>query len=123
MASKTPPSLPAPRRGEIWSAYLAPGGQQRHWVLIVSLDERNLSPRALTVLILPFASRLAESPSSLILQAGETGLPGASCLRGHFITTLPKANLISQMPRALSDRRMREVSLAIRRAFDPDSPF
>ncbi|MGH9743893.1 MAG: type II toxin-antitoxin system PemK/MazF family toxin, partial [Candidatus Acidiferrum sp.] len=89
MPSSLRPKLPAPRRGEIWTAYLTVPVGQRHWVLIVSLDERNLSDNAFTVLVIPFASRIADSPSTLVLAPGETGLPGVSCLRGHFITTLP----------------------------------
>ena len=119
-----PSTLPAPRRGEIWTAYLGdPAQRQRHWVVIVSMDTRNLSDRALTVLVVPFASRLAETPTTLVLQPGETGLPGPSCLRGHFITTLPKAQLIERTPRVLSNRRMREVCTIIRRSFDLDAPF
>jgi mRNA-degrading endonuclease toxin of MazEF toxin-antitoxin module len=122
MANNSAPRLPQPRRGEIWTAALG-RDHQRHWVLIVSLDPRNLSDRAETVLIVPFASRIAEAPTTLVLQPGETGLPGPSCLRGHFITTLPKTSLIARQPRALSTSRMRQVSLLIRRSFDPDSPF
>ena len=123
MASKARTSLPAPRRGEIWTAYLDGAGKQRHWVLVVSVDYRNLSDKAFTVLVVPFASRIAESPTTLVLQPGETGLPGPSCLRGHFITTLFKAHLIDRTPRALSVRRMREVCTIIRRAYDPEAPF
>lgn len=112
----------APRRGEIWAAYLESGAKQRHWVLIVSLDARNLSDNAFTVLAVPFASRIVETPSTLVLSPGETCLPGVSCLRGHFITTLPKSQLVERMPRSLSTGRMREVSAAIRRSFDPDAP-
>lgn len=122
MASSARSQRPAPRRGEIWTAYLTVPLGQRHWVLIVSLDERNLSDNAFTVLVLPFASRIAVAPSTLVLSPGETGLPGVSCLRGHFITTLPKSQLIERLPRALSERRMREVLVAIRRSFDPDAP-
>jgi len=122
MASKSP-VLRAPKRGEIWTAFLDPSGQERHWVLIVSLDTRNLSDRAQSVLIIPFSSRLAEGPTTLILQPGETALPGSSCLRAHFITTLAKSQLIARQPRALSDRRMREICILIRRSFDPDAPF
>jgi mRNA-degrading endonuclease toxin of MazEF toxin-antitoxin module len=113
----------APRRGEIWTAYLVPGDEQRHWILIVSLNSRNLSAHALTVLAIPFASRLLETPTTLLLPPGETGLPGPSCLRAHFITTLPKSQLVERLPRSLSANRMREVSLCIRRSFDPEAPF
>jgi mRNA-degrading endonuclease toxin of MazEF toxin-antitoxin module len=122
MASRATPSFLSPRRGEIWTAALG-DRRQPHWVLVVSLDRRNQSDRAETVLIVPFASRIVEAPTTLVLQPGETGLPGPSCLRGHFITTLPKSALIARQPRALSESRMREVSLRIRRSFDPDAPY
>lgn len=76
-----------------------------------------------TVLIVPFGSRGAEGPTSLLLQPGETGLPETSWIKGHFIATLPKNRLRSRESRALSPRRMREVSFLIRRAFDPDAPW
>jgi mRNA-degrading endonuclease toxin of MazEF toxin-antitoxin module len=122
MQSEPGPVLPSPRRGEIWTAHLGES-RERHWVLIVSLDARNLSDRAQSVLIVPFSSRVAEAPTTLVLPPGETGLSGPSCLRGHFVTTLPKQLLIERQPRPLSGTRMREVCLAIRRAFDPDAPF
>jgi mRNA-degrading endonuclease toxin of MazEF toxin-antitoxin module len=121
MASNRRPLQPAPRRGDIWTAYLG-DDRGRHWVLIVSLDSRNQSDRAETVLMVPFASRIAESPSTMVLQPGETGLPGLSCLRAHFIGTLPKKDLIERQPRALSDRRLREVCVLIRRSYDLDAP-
>jgi hypothetical protein len=43
-------------------------------------------------------------------------------MKGHFITTLKKSLLRERLPRPLSGLRMRQVSLAIQRAFDPDSP-
>ena len=123
MASKPPVHLPVPRRGEIWTAYLDGPGKQRHWGLIVSTDNRNMSDKAFTVLAVPFALRIVESPTTLVLPPGETGLPSPSCLRGHFIMTLFKAHLIERTGRSLSIRRMREVSLAIRRSFDPEAPY
>jgi len=114
--------LPSPRRGEIWLADLG-SPPTRHWVLIVSLDSRNQSENVDTVLAVPFGSRGAEGPTTLLLPPGETGLPVASWLKGHFLTTLPKVRLRSRAPRALSSRRMREVCLIIRRAFDPDAPW
>lgn len=94
----------------------------RHWILVVSLDSRNLSERVNSVLIVPFGSLGAEGPTTLPFEPGETGLPGLSWLKGHFITTLKKSLLGERLPRPLSAARMRQVSLAIRRAFDPDSP-
>ena len=122
MASNSRAPRVAPRRGEIWTAYLEAPFKQRHWVLIVSLDARNLSDNAFTVLAVPFASRIVEIPTTLVLPPGETGLPSVSCLRGHFIMTLPKSQLIERLPRALSANRMRQMSAAIRRSYDPDAP-
>ena len=96
---------------------------KRHWVLVVSLDARNTSERIDSVLIVPFGSAGAEGPTALKLDPGETGLPGTSCLKGHFITVLKKSRLIERHPRVLSPGRMREVSAMIRRAFDPDAPW
>jgi mRNA-degrading endonuclease toxin of MazEF toxin-antitoxin module len=111
-----------PRRGEIWTADLGEP-PHRHWVLIVSLDSRNQSERVATVLIVPFSSSGPEGPTVLALEAGETGLPGKSFLKGHFITTLPKARLRERLPRALSGTRMRQVCERVSRSFDPDAPY
>jgi len=110
-----------PRRGEIW---IANTGEppRRHWVLIVSLNARNQSPRAETVLIVPFGSKPTTSPTAIKFEAGESGLPGVSYLRGDLMQLLPKARLLEPLARPLSDRRMRQVSVAIRRSFDPDVP-
>jgi hypothetical protein len=94
----------------------------RHWVLVMSLDSRNLSDRVDSVLIAPFGNQGAEGPTTLRFEPGETGLPGPSWLKGHFITTLKKSLLAERLPRPLSARRMRQASLAVQRAFDPDSP-
>jgi mRNA-degrading endonuclease toxin of MazEF toxin-antitoxin module len=94
----------------------------RHWVLVVSLDARNSSERVDSVLVVPFGSQGADGPTTLRLGPGETGLPGPSWIKGHFITTLKKSLLGERLPRTLSAARMRQVNLAIQRAFDPDSP-
>jgi hypothetical protein len=40
----------------------------RHWVLVVSLDSRNVSERVDSVLIVPFGSQGAEGPTTLRLE-------------------------------------------------------
>jgi len=95
----------------------------RHWVLVVSLDARNFSERVDSVLIVPFGSQGAEGPTTLRFEAGGTGLPGPSWLKGHFISTLKKSLLGERLPRPLPARRMHQVSLAVQRAFDPDAPL
>ncbi len=110
------------RRGEIWTANLG-SPPTRHWVLIVSLDERNLSDRRDSVLIVPFSSRGPEGATVIELPPGETGLPGPSFVKGHFMQVLSKRALLSPERRILSAKRMREIVLAIRRSFDPDAPW
>ena len=111
-----------PRRGEIWTANLG-NPPVRHWVLIVSLDQRNLSERTESVLVVPLSSRGPEGPTVVQLPPGETGLPGPSFVKGHFPQVLAKRALLTQERRVLSGTRMREVALAIRRSFDPDAPW
>jgi mRNA-degrading endonuclease toxin of MazEF toxin-antitoxin module len=113
---------PSPRRGEIWTAYLE-DLSQRHWVVIVSLDSRNRSDRASSVLIVPFGSYGMPGPTVAEFPPGESGLPGVSYLKAHFIQVLPKANLIERQRRTLSSTRMKELVEMIRRAVDPDAPW
>jgi mRNA-degrading endonuclease toxin of MazEF toxin-antitoxin module len=113
---------PTPRRGEIWTANLG-NPPVRHWVLIVSLDARNLSDRRDTVIVVPLSSKGPEGATVVSLPAGESGLPGPSYVKGHFIQILPKNGLQNRERRVLSNSRMREVVLAIRRSFDPDAPW
>jgi mRNA-degrading endonuclease toxin of MazEF toxin-antitoxin module len=113
---------PSPRRGEIWTAQLD-DASQRHWVVIVSLDSRNLSDRASSVLIVPFGSYGRPGPTVTELPAGETGLPGVSYLKAHFIQVLEKRSLVERQRRILSAARMKEVVAMIRRAVDPDAPW
>ena len=54
---------------------------------------------------------------------GETGLPGPSFVKGHYMQVLAKRALLSQERRVLSATRLREIVLAIRRSFDPDAPW
>jgi mRNA-degrading endonuclease toxin of MazEF toxin-antitoxin module len=111
---------PNPRRGEIWTAYLE-DQSQRHWVVIVSLDGRNLSDRASSVLVIPFGSYGMPGPTVAEFPPGESGLPGVSYLKAHFIQVLSKTKLIQRERRTLSSTRMKELVQMIRRAVDPDA--
>src|SRR6266403_1602385 len=112
---------PLSRRGEVWTANI---GQplRPHWVVVVSVDSRNRSNYIRSVLIVPFSSRGDNGPTTLRLEPGESGLPGPSWIKGHFMNTIRKTQLIERQPRPLSERRMREVCAMIRRSFDPDAP-
>jgi mRNA-degrading endonuclease toxin of MazEF toxin-antitoxin module len=92
-------------------------------VLVVSLDQRNLSERTESVLIVPLSSSGPEGATVIQLPPGETGLAGPSFVKGHFMQVMAKRALLSQERRVLSATRMREVALAIRRSFDPDAPW
>jgi mRNA-degrading endonuclease toxin of MazEF toxin-antitoxin module len=111
-----------PRRGEIWTAYLE-DLSQRHWVVVVSLDSRNLSDRASSVLVVPFGSYGMPGPTVAEFPPGESGLPGVSYLKAHFVQVLPKAKLIERQRRTLSSTRMKELVQMINRAVDPDAAW
>lgn len=112
---------PAPARGEIWIAGTG-DPPKRHWVVIVSVDARNQSPRADSVVVVPFGGRAAVAPTIIPFEPGETGLPGPSYLRADLIQVILKTRLVERLPRPLSSSRMREICIAIRRSFDPDTP-
>jgi mRNA-degrading endonuclease toxin of MazEF toxin-antitoxin module len=107
-----------PRRGDIWSANT---GGKRHAVVIISLDNRNLSDRSDSVLGVPFGSFGRPGPTVITMQPGESGLPQPSYLKAHFIGVIPKAALIERLPRRLSNAQMRNLVLAVNRAIDPDA--
>lgn len=109
-----------PKRGEIW--YANTGGK-RHAVVVVSLDQRNTSERATSVLAVPFGSSGADGPTSKRMEPGETGLPESSFLKAHFVEVTTKDCLIERLPRALSSRQMREIVAMINRAIDPDASY
>ena len=111
---------PSPRRGEIWTAYLEEASQ-RHWVVITSLDSRNLSEHTSSVLVVPFGSYGKPGPTVAQLPPGETGLPEVSYLKAHFIQVLTKNRLIERQRRVLSYTRMKELVQMIRRSIDPDA--
>ena len=116
----SPSASHQPRRGDIWSANT---GGKKHAVVILSLDSRNLSDRADSVLIVPFGSFGGAGPTVLRMEPGETGLPEPSFLKAHFISVLKKSDLIARLPRRLSNAQMRGIVAAVNRAIDPDAPF
>jgi mRNA-degrading endonuclease toxin of MazEF toxin-antitoxin module len=90
-------------------------------VLIVSVDARNRREHIDSVLTIPFGSAGVAGPTVMQLEPGETGLPGSSYLKGHFVSVLKKAQL-KERGRSLSGLRMRQVVMLIRRSLDPDAP-
>ncbi len=98
-------------------------GGKRHTVVIISLDQRNLSERMSSLLAVPFGSYGAEGPTARRMEPGETGLPEPSFLKAHFIQVIEKNALVERLPRVLSQRQMRELVAMVNRAIDPDAPF
>ena len=75
------------------------------------------------MLIVPLSSKGPEGATVIEIAPGETGLPGPSFVKGHYMQVLSKRALLSQERRILTGTRMREIVLAIRRSFDPDAPW
>jgi mRNA-degrading endonuclease toxin of MazEF toxin-antitoxin module len=91
--------------------------------VVVSLDSRNQSERASSVLVVPFGSYGRPGPTVTEFPPGESGLPGVSYLKAHFIQVLEKTALLERQPRRLSSARMKTLVEMIRRAVDPDAPW
>jgi mRNA-degrading endonuclease toxin of MazEF toxin-antitoxin module len=94
--SVNPPTLPQPRRGQVWFVVLPsdPPGKNRRPVVIVSSDARNTHPRATTVLVIPFSTTPASLPTHVSLQPGQTGLRETSTLQPENIQTVRKEQLV-----------------------------
>ncbi len=111
-----PPPQKVPSRGEIWFVQLPadPPEKGRRPVVIVSLEARNLHPRADTVLVIPLSTSIhkAEHPTHVLLPAGETGLTEHSMARAEDITVVRKAHLVESQfrLRRMSHRRICELA-------------
>ncbi len=108
------PGQRTPSRGEIWfvQMHTDPPEKGRRPVVVVSLESRNLNPRASTVLVVPLSTTPARAPSHVELPPGETGLSEPSVARPEDISCVPKAWLVE--PRAslrrLSERRLKQIA-------------
>lgn len=85
-----------PRRGEIWWTHFPadPPDKGRRPVIVVSVDARNLHPRANTMLVIPLSTSIQKSGlTHLLLHAGETGLREDSMAKAEDICTVRRAEL------------------------------
>jgi mRNA interferase MazF len=109
-------------RGEIWFLQLPtdPPDKGRRPIIIVSSEARNIRDAADTVLVIPLSTSIhkADSPTHLLLLAGETGLPADSIARAEDVTTVRKTQLVP--PRAglriVSNRRICELAEKVKLA-------
>lgn len=114
-----PPPSEFPLRGEIWFVQLPtdPATKGRRPVVIVSLDGRNRSERADTVLVVPLTTSVHKDVAThVFLSAGETGLQSDSAARTEDITVVKKQSLVQSQSqlRTLSDRRICELAAKVR---------
>ena len=113
-------ALRRPSRGEIWFLQFPtdPSGKGRRPVIVVSIEARNRRDSADTVLVIPLSTSVhkADSPTHLLLSAGETGLDADSIARAEDITVVRKANLVEPRSRlrTLSDRRICELATMVK---------
>ncbi|MGD0912365.1 MAG: type II toxin-antitoxin system PemK/MazF family toxin [Terracidiphilus sp.] len=85
-----------PRRGEIWWTRFPtdPPDKGRRPVIVVSRDERNLHPRANTVLVIPLSTSIHHSTRThLLLRTGETGLREDCVAKAEDISVVRRADL------------------------------
>jgi len=85
--------------------------------VIVSLDGRNRSERADTVLVVPLTTSVHKDVAThVFLSAGETGLQSDSAARTEDITVVKKQSLVQSQSqlRTLSDRRICEIAAKVR---------
>jgi mRNA-degrading endonuclease toxin of MazEF toxin-antitoxin module len=102
---------------------MANTGGKKHAIVILSVDSRNLSERASSVLAVPFGSYGRPGPTVIVMQPGETGLPAPSFLKAHYIQIVQKTDLIGRLPRRLSNTQLKNLVAAVNRAIDPDALF
>lgn len=107
-------------RGEIWFLQFPtdPSGKGRRPVIVVSIEARNRRDSADTVLVIPLSTSVhkSDSPTHLLLPAGETGLDADSIARAEDITVVRKVNLVEPRSRlrTLSDRRICELATMVK---------
>ena len=56
-----------------------------------------------------------------MMEPAESGLPRRSWIKGHFVNTIRKMQLIERHTHVLSEERMREICFLIRSSYDPDA--
>lgn len=110
-----------PLRGEIWftKLHVDPPEKGSRPVVIVSRDARNCEERAETVLVIPLTTSIhKQSPTQVLLSAGETGLQSESAARAQDITTVRKLSLVEPKGRLrqLSHTRICELAAKVSNA-------
>jgi mRNA-degrading endonuclease toxin of MazEF toxin-antitoxin module len=111
-----------PNRGEIWLIQFPTDPPEKAFrpVVIVSLNARNHSERANTVLAIPLSTSVhkMDHPSHMHLQVGETGLSADSIARAEDISVVKKESLLEPRSRlgALSHSRICQLAAMVKLA-------
>jgi mRNA-degrading endonuclease toxin of MazEF toxin-antitoxin module len=112
----------APNRGEIWFIQFPtdPPEKGLRPAIVVSLDARNHSERANTILVIPLSTSVhkAGNPTHMLFAAGETGLVADSIARAEDITVVKKESLIEPRSRlrGVSHKRVCELATMVKLA-------
>lgn len=112
------PSTPQPRRGEIWflKFHIDPPDKGLRPVVVVSINGRNVSEKAMTVLIVPLTTAVHRvAPTHVLLSAGETGLAHDSIAKAENISVVFKGSLVRPRTqlRQVSNARICELMRAV----------
>ena len=107
-------------RGDVYWVELTPrsGAEQtgRRPCIVVSSDAFNLAVgwRSVTVVPLTTSERwLRVSPTTIVLQKGESNLPERCAAMVHQVTTIDRAKLIGAPIGRVSETRMEELEAAL----------
>ena len=112
-------------RGEIYFADLAPrsGSEQsgRRPCILVSHDAFNGNPNWRSVTVVPLTSSLRwihPSPTTVVFQSGECGLPKACAALAHQVTTLDRGKFAGGPIGRLTPVKATELEQALRNYLD-----
>jgi mRNA interferase MazF len=111
-------------RGDIYFMDLLPrsGSEQagRRPCVVVSHDAFSANPRWRSVTVVPLTSAerwRRPSPTTVVFEAGECGLPKACAAPIHQVTTLDKSKVVEPRVGTLDARKVNEVESALRSYF------
>lgn len=108
--------MPVPQRGEIWFTKLPtdPPEKGKRPVVIVSVNARNIHPRAETLLVVPLSTSVhkGDVATHLLLEPGETGLRERQIARAEDVTVVRKSTIepARERLRTLSSTRICELA-------------
>lgn len=108
-------------RGDIYYVNLVPRSGAEHTgtrpCIVVSTDAFNLARGWCSISVIPFTTSerwMGPSPTTVVLEAGESDLPKKSAALAHQVTTIDRSKLLGPRIGTLTEERMAEVEHALR---------